>query len=237
MIPIIAMVSSTREDGQYKISQEYINAVLSSGGAPFMLPPCTDEEKLDALLKNADGLVLTGGCDMEPARYGQKTQPWCGRIDTQRDEEEYILLEKAFKRRMPVLGICRGFQTINCFLGGTLYQDIAAEKGVQIKHDQHDRRAEKVHEAALLEGTLLRRIIGKDVIGVNSRHHQGILELAKDLIPSAVAPDGLIEGFEIPEQGLLAVQWHPESMAAAEPEARAIFKEWIGLAAAEGARA
>ena len=237
MIPIIAMVCPSREEGQYRINRDYLNAVLGAGAVPVLIPPCAGDGQLDRLLDLADGLLLTGGGDLSPARYGQSTHEWCGRIDPERDEEEYALLGKAFGRGMPILGICRGFQTLNCFLGGTLYQDIAVEMGTEVKHDQGDRRREKVHEVTVREGTLLRSIVGSGSIGVNTCHHQGIRSLGKGLIASAAAPDGLIEGIELPGQPVMAVQWHPEALFASVPEARAIFTGWIGLAAAKGARA
>ncbi|MBQ7184364.1 MAG: gamma-glutamyl-gamma-aminobutyrate hydrolase family protein [Clostridia bacterium] len=238
MIPIIAMVCPSREEKNYKISRDYVNAVLSAGAVPLMIPPQADGEKLDRLLDLSCGLILTGGGDLAPERYGESTEPFCGEIDRERDEEEYILLEKALRRGMPILGICRGFQTLNCFMGGTLYQDITAQTGSPIKHAQGDRRYEKMHEVDIREGTLLSRFMGCGTAGVNTCHHQGIKALGSGLISSAAAPDGLIEGIEIPGQDVLAVQWHPEALSAADdPQAKAIFSGWVRLAAAKGEKA
>ncbi len=230
MDPIIAMTFPSREDGQAKANMEYPRAVLQSGGVPVMVPPCTDPEKLSAIMEKADGLILTGGCDVEPAKYGQKTESWCGRIDLERDAEEYALLDCAMRLGKPVLGICRGHQVINCYFGGTLYQDIAQETGGSLKHDEFKRRAEDVHPVSVEEGTVLSTIIPKTIY-VNSRHHQGINVPAKGFIPSAYAPDGLIEGIEMKDGPVFGVQWHPESLFAEKDHARKLFAFFVGLCA------
>lgn len=238
MTPIIAMVCPSRDERQYKINRDYMNAVMKTGALPVLIPPGSDGKRLDKLMDLACGLILTGGGDLAPDRYGEKTEPFCGEIDRERDEEEYILLEKALRRRMPVLGICRGFQTLNCFMGGTLYQDIAAQMGTLVKHDRGDRRYEKIHDVDVTAGTLLSRFTGDGIIGVNTCHHQGIKALGAGLVTSAAAPDGLIEGIEIPGEPVMAVQWHPEALSAVDdPQAEAVFSGWVRLAAAEGEKA
>ena len=233
MLPIIAMTCPSHEDGFIKAHDDYINAVLHSGGMPFIVPPCTDDSMLYALLKRADGLVLTGGCDVEPSRYGQKTAPWCGLIDQGRDHQEYCLVRAALEMNLPVMCICRGIQVLNCALGGTLYQDIHQEKPGTLKHDAYEERYLKVHEISVLPGSFLHRSMGEKA-SVNSCHHQAIHSLGYGLTVSATAPDGIIEGVEMANRPVFGVQWHPERLYESTSENRHLFESFIALCVPDG---
>ena len=213
-MPVIAL-SPIWDDEKNRLcmSTDYVNAVLHAGGAPIILPYTDDEKALCEALDAADAVVLTGGCDVDPATYGEEKLPCCGGISALRDRIDQIIIRHALEKRMPILGICRGMQIINVFLGGTLYQDVAEQFGASLKHPCYDTPRDPVHEMQLEQNTLLYSVLGKEHIQVNSRHHQAVNVLGKGLRPAARATDGLIEGMEFIEPyPMLCVQWHPESL-------------------------
>ena len=177
-----------------------------------------------------DGLVLGGGCDVDPERYGQTVKENAGvEIDAGRDALDFTLLDEARRGEVPVLAICRGLQVVNVAFGGTLIQDVPTERESPITHDVP--KAEKTrleHAVSVSPGTRLAGIAGRSELPVNSRHHQAIERAAPGLIVSAVAPDGVVEAAEA-KQGpwLVGVQWHPENLAADGEEAsRRLFAEF-----------
>ena len=221
---VIGVTPAQSDKGNITINQDYLNAIIRAGAAPVLLPMTEDESVQSALLTRIDGLLLSGGADVAPALYGEETLPCCGEILEIRDTFEISMVQKALKIGLPVLGICRGLQVMNVALGGTLYQDIAAQCAGMLRHPREDVPREAAHDVLLPEGRLLRRILGVGTLAVNSRHHQGIKALGQGLLPCAIAPDGLIEGIEMPgKRFALGVQWHPESMCEKHPEQQAIF--------------
>lgn len=175
-----------------------------------------------------DGLVLGGGCDVDPARYGQVVRPGVGvKVDPARDATDFALFERAWKESMPVLGICRGLQVINVALGGTLVQDIPSERPSPVAHQRSEKeKTRRDHTVRVADGTLLREIAGTTEISVNSRHHQAIERPARGLIVSANAPDGTIEAVEGDRnRWLVGVQWHPENLAG-DPISERLFLEF-----------
>jgi putative glutamine amidotransferase len=201
------------------MNQRYYLATAAVGGVPWMIPLIEDLSILREIYDRLDGVLLAGGVDMDPAAYGEEKTPLCGAIDPPRDLVELQLTKWAMVDGKPLFGICRGFQVINVATGGTLYQDVAAECSGAIKHDYFPttgwQRDFLAHPVTLVEGTRLREALGTGRLPVNSMHHQGIDRLGDGLMVSAVAPDGLIEGVELPSHPYLtAVQWHPESMVA-----------------------
>jgi putative glutamine amidotransferase len=179
---------------------------------------------------------------MDPASYGADRHPKLGAIDPARDRVELQLVRWALEDRKPVLGLCRGAQIINVALGGTLYQDLAAELPGSLKHDYFPNagfsRDYKAHEVALAPGSRLHQVMERSPILVNSMHHQGIRDLARELLPTAVAPDGLIEAVERPgDQFLIGVQWHPEMFEMSDSHTRQLFHEFIRASAEWRARA
>jgi putative glutamine amidotransferase len=190
--------------------------VETAGGVPLILPP--QQDNVEALISVIDGLLLSGGPDVDPARYGDTyVHPQTYGIDPDRDQFEIDLFDCARRHGVPVFGVCRGIQVMNVALGGTLIQDVATEHpGIEeIGHRQHERGlAESAvgHEMSAIDPTLL-PIFGNNDLGVNSFHHQAIRDLASDLIPVAYSPDGLIEAVvSRTNPDMFGVQWHPELM-------------------------
>jgi putative glutamine amidotransferase len=230
MKPVIGITPSPSVDVlahgsflRYAMSAPYVAAVLAAGGVPVILPP--QEGNARTLLKVCDGLLLSGGGDVEPGRYaaGYVHATTYG-VSAERDAFELGLMEEAAATDTPVLGICRGIQVFNVALGGTLIQDVATEHegATSIHHRQHEvglATEEKGHTVRVVDGTPLKAVFLEDGLGVNSFHHQAIGELASGLVAAAYAPDGIIEAAFVPGQRfMLAVQWHPELMFERHPE-------------------
>ena len=216
--------SQDDQTGRITVNQDYLDSLLRAGAAPVLLPLTGDRNTLERLLGRIDGLMLTGGADVDPARYGQETLPLCGQTAPLRDEMEFALCRMAVDRDLPVLAICRGEEVLNCVLGGALYQDVAAQYSDALKHPCYDTPRDQVHAVETAPGTRLRDIVGMETIRVNSRHHQAVSRVGQGLIVSARAEDGLVEGVEMPgKRFVLGVQWHPESLSSYRPEAQAIF--------------
>ena len=224
----VGIVPTQVDEMKESISLAYPEAILAAGGLPVLFPVSCEESRLDLLLSQVDGLLLTGGGDVDPALYGEEKLPVCGETSPQRDAMEFPLLRKALKRRMPVLGICRGMQVFCAAMGGTLYQDLPTQFSAEIIHSRMDRPADPIHSVTLRKGTKLAEIIGAETIEVNTRHHQGAKTLPDCLIPSGTAPDGLVEGIELADYPFgIGVQWHPESMQARYPMHRKIFEALV----------
>ena len=216
------------ETKQITINSDYTEALRRAGALPVLLPLRADEEALREMLSRVDGLLLTGGVDIAPEKYGEEKLPCCGAITPLRDDMELPLCRLAVEMNMPVLAICRGHQVLNCALGGTLYQDIAAQYGTALKHPRHDAPREPVHTVKAAESSLLEHITGMKTLQVNSRHHQAVKGLGQGLIATGWAEDGLIEAIEMPgKKFVLGVQWHPESLADRRSEALAIFQGFV----------
>lgn len=194
------------------VNAAYVRAVIRSGAIPLILPPLLGGAHHGPILEVLDGLVLTGGEDVDPAHYGHAPHPALGDVDQLRDAFEIGLFREARTRRMPVLAICRGIQLVNVALGGTLWQDIAAEKPTGLEHRAATSRDVRSHLVEIAPGSRLATALGTTRCEVNSFHHQSIRDIAPGLVITATAPDGEIEGVESPpgDSWLLAVQWHPE---------------------------
>ena len=227
-MPVIAVTPSWDNDTRRMVvNQDYIMAVLDAGGIPMVIPPMQDEARLIEALDRCDGLLLTGGDDVNPACYGEEKLPCCGELTPERDFAEPVLIRRAIEKGMPILGICRGIEIVNVALGGTLYQDIALQYKDELKHPCYDIPASDAHGMRILPDTLLRRVMGTDACMVNSRHHQSVKALAPGMILNAVAPDGLTEGMEAADgRPILCVQWHPESIQRRLPEHLRLF-QWL----------
>jgi putative glutamine amidotransferase len=209
------------------IQREYSAAVAAAGGIPRLIPSLPHLDAAD-VWRGLDGLLLTGGGDVDPARYGQQAAPETASVDVERDEVELSLARFAAERTVPVLGICRGCQVLNVAFGGTLVQhlpDVTSQP-----HLVSEPRSEPAHDVEVAEGSELRAVLGRGSIGVNTVHHQGIAVLAPALRPVAWSPDGLVEGVEHRTRPILGVQWHPESMQG-DGVQRRLF-EWLVESAA-----
>lgn len=166
------------------------------------------------MLERLDGLLMSGGCDVDPARYGERVKSYCGTLIPRRDEEEILLVKKAFERKMPILGICRGLQVMTVAFGGTLYQDLARENEALEHFTITYPRNYEPPKMALKEGSQIREIFGKEIIGVNSFHHQGVKAVPKNAEVTGESPDGINEVLEFSggHSFTIGVQWHPEMM-------------------------
>jgi len=219
---------------QIVVTEAYVQAVAVAGGCPLMVPLGLSPELLDGLLARLDGILFTGGGDIDPAFYGAAPHPKVGDVDLDRDGVELHLLEMSVRQGVPFLGICRGLQLINVGLGGTLYADIAAQRPAALRHDYYPDypRDHLAHAVEVCIGSRLAGILGHSHVEVNSLHHQGIDRLAPGLASVASAPDEIVEAVELPEHPFgLAVQWHPEWLGSHAPM-RALFQAFVR--AAEG---
>ncbi|OAV69543.1 putative glutamine amidotransferasec [Bacteroidales bacterium Barb6XT] len=209
-------ISANRKDGLSCVAETYVRAVLEAGGASVLIPAVTDVGALEAVVAGLDGLLLSGGGDINPLYLCEEPVPGLQDVDTFRDEYELILLRLAAARQIPLFGICRGHQLIHAAFGGSLWQDIYSQAGGQlIKHSQLLAREYPSHSVRLEGGaTKLQGILKEDNLFVNSFHHQAVKEPAAGFITTAVSPDGINEATEHPERNILSVQWHPEAMAA-----------------------
>lgn len=214
------------------MNQRYLMAMSIVGAAPVMVPLFDDDiETLQAIYETLDGVLLPGGVDMNPASYGEAATGLCGALDPARDRVELQLVRWAIEDRKPVLGLCRGLQVINVALGGTLYQDIAAQRDGSVKHDYFPtmgfERDHLAHPVEITGGSRMHALFESHEISVNSMHHQGIKLLAPALVATALAPDGLIEGVESADNHfLVGVQWHPEMLEMSDPHERHMFGEF-----------
>lgn len=206
----------------------YMDGIVDAGGLPIMLPLTAEEDQLEQLVDRVDGVLFTGGQDVDPVVYHAETLPSCGEICPARDAMERALLRLCRERRKPVYGICRGIQLFNAALGGTLYQHLPEQLPSGVEHHMHAPYDRAVHPVSVKQGSLLYRILGKECAAVNSYHHQGVKTLALGLTASAYAPDGLVEAVEDTSQPFfLATQWHPEFFFQKDTDSRKIFRAFV----------
>jgi putative glutamine amidotransferase len=216
------------------LPEHYVKAVVQAGGLPLLVPIGLDERRLALLFNILDGILLSGGGDVHPKRYGALSNHALIDIDEQRDQTELPLARWAVEKGKPLLAICRGLQVLNVALGGTLVQDIPTQLPGAVVHKLADPDGENLrHEVLIRDDTRLRSLIGKPKIEANSFHHQAILELADRLTIAATTADDLVEAVELSDHPfVLGVQWHPERLPAAS-ESQAIFKALIHAALEE----
>jgi putative glutamine amidotransferase len=201
-----------RRAGLHGLREDYVKSVELAGGLPLVLAPGSADDAAD-LLDRVDGLVLSGGSDVDPALYGQARHPRLGAVLRQRDDFELALAREAMARDWPILAICRGHQVLNVACGGTLVQDIPSEVVGGFDHDARSERWERSHDVRILQDTRLRTILKRETVAVNSFHHQAVENVGEGLVASAYsAGDQVIEAIEMPERRfVIGVQWHPES--------------------------
>jgi len=209
-----------------RLSTAYIDALECAGLVPLVVPPLASAEAASAILDAVDGLLLTGGEDVNPSMYGEQPHPKLKSVNDRRDSTEISLILEAKRRRTPVLAICRGIQVINVALGGTLIQDIRAQCAGSLDHDDGSPRTSRTHGITVEPGSLAATALGTTECDVNSLHHQAVKDVSRELRVSARSTDGIIEGLESsdPDWWMLAVQWHPEEMTESpEPWDRGLF--------------
>ena len=240
--PIIA-ITGNFVDGETRIADRYYKSIVKAGGIPFIMPPLADKDVIINTLDRVDGLLLTGGGDVNPLWVGEEPSPSLRSINRERDEAELLTVSLAYNRNIPILGICRGIQVLASALGGTVDQDIAeafsASHSVNnsgqtqhalIKHSQDADRNEPTHTVKISKDTTLYSIYNTEYLAVNSMHHQAVRSGGKRFNVSAIAPDGVIEAIESNEfKPIMGVQWHPEWL---EESGKNLFS-WLVKSASE----
>lgn len=210
------------------VNEDYIISVEQAGGVPVILPVVKNAETLESQLDGLDGLILSGGSDIDPAFYEEEPIFQCGYINHEVDAYSILLAQKAVERKIPLLGICKGNQVINVAFGGSLYQDIATQCETSTEHTQKAPRNNPTHYISINQNSFLYKVFGER-IRVNSFHHQSVKNVAKGFMISAMGVDGIIEGIEsIDGSFVLGVQFHPEMMAShKDPNMMKLFEAFI----------
>lgn len=224
--PIIGITSYGRNaEHRFTIPAEYVDAVRTGGGIPIILPP--GEPQFRSLLDLLDGIIIAGGGDIDPMRYGGKPHETIYMLDTERDQSEIEIMLDLLKREIPMFCICRGMQVLNVALGGTLITHLPDVVGDTVQHRLPPREPNP-HMIYANNGTLLTDIIGQSEFNAVSWHHQAVEQLAPPLSVVATASDGIIEAVEMTDHPwLLAVQWHPELSAAQDPLQQKLFNALV----------
>ena len=226
----VAVTAGIRPDGdtsRVRLTAAYVTALERAGLVPLIVPPLSSTEAASSVLDSVSGLVLTGGEDVDPARYGEQRHEKVRSVNVARDATEAALVEEARARGLPVFAICRGIQILNVALGGTLVQDIPSQCHTEIDHDEEGARTSRTHEVSIEPGSLIAGAVGTEHLSVNSFHHQSVKRVADGMKVTARSPDGVIEGIESTDDSwwVMGVQWHPEEMTdSAEPWDRGLFK-------------
>ena len=247
-IPIIAIPCrhdvSARYTGREINSQNntYLRAVVAAGGAPMLIPLEVDEPKLQALYQLVDGILLTGGGDIDPDFYHQSPHPAVAGIQRERDTVELTLARWAIADKKPLLGICRGFQVITVAAGGALYQDIESLLPNAGRHDFLPRKGDfprdyLAHEVSLNADSRLAQLLGETTFKTNSLHHQALQSIPAPFEIVGYAADGIPEAIELPDHPFcIGVQWHPEELVEKDARARQIFAAFVSAGAQASGR-
>lgn len=236
-----ALISEEQDYGtmhRHRVSADYSEAVLQAGGLPIILP--TQDGTIEQILELVDGLIFSGGADIDPARYGESdVHPMTYDISDERDRFELDLLSAAVEQDMPVLCICRGIQVLNVALGGSLVQHIDDQVEHPLPHRQHEvgiMGTESSHHVAFVEGSLSAEVFEAASLPVNSLHHQSLAEPAERVQVEGVSSDGVIESVSVPGcRFVLGVQWHPELLFKTMPEQIKPFEALVEAARSEAA--
>ena len=239
--PVIG-ITANYADGEARLSERYYKAVAAAGGVPVIIPPLADKDEIINTLDRIDGLLLTGGGDVNPLWVGEEPSPRLHSINRERDKAELMTVRLAYNRQMPILGICRGIQVLAAALGGQVEQDIAegiaagrigtdgGDKNTarQVKHSQDADRCEPTHTVEITKYSTLYALYYKERMAVNSMHHQAVRSCGRRFTVSATAPDGVIEAIESAEfKPVMGVQWHPEWLG---DDGQPLFKWLVGEA-------
>jgi putative glutamine amidotransferase len=237
--PRIAISATTYSDDhrrRVRVNAAYVDAIERAGALPLVVPPLSSLSHTAAIIDACDGLVLTGGEDIDPTRYHAPRDATVDDTNPDRDATEIALVEAARAVACPTFAICRGLQLLNVALGGSLVQDIPSQRPGSLDHDPKGPRSARVHDVDIEAGSALARTLGSTRLRVNSFHHQAADRVAEGLRATAWAPDGIIEGLEWRGPGdwwAVAVQWHPEELVVGpEPAPDAsLFAEFVRRAA------
>jgi len=244
-LPLILVTPSVEQKGiefndcSLSVSFKYEHAILRAGGIPVVSPVSTDRQTLAEVLRRVDGVLLTGGDDINPDLYAPKVTRALRKTVEEtpdgggRDLRELVLIDEIFRQRKPLLAICRGHQLLNISLGGKLVVDIGLQVPGALNHRRIDLACDFVHEIPVAKGSLISKLVHGRNLGMNSTHHQAVIEPADPLVAVARTSDGIVEIMELkPEAAgllpfLLSVQFHPERLADRHADHHAIFKAFI----------
>lgn len=229
--PVIGLTSSyerTEDLDRIFLPSNYLESIRHFGGIPLLVPVKAGPEELEYLLDQCDGLLLTGGNDIDPALYGEEILNDTVEPVPERDEMETKLCRMAAGRDLPVFGICRGIQIMNVAFGGTLYQDIPSQIHSEIKHRMEKPCHRSCHSCIPEHGSPLQQLVGSHVIGVNSHHHQAVKTVAPGFSVMGRSEDGVIEAIWNPSKKFVwGVQWHPERIWDIEESSAKLFEAFI----------
>jgi len=247
--PLILISPSTQKRGvefadlSISLSNKYSRAVASAGGLPWIAPAIPSKSLVAASVARADGVMLTGGDDLQPELYTKELSPTLRKTvsepEPERDLFELMLVEEVFRQRKPLFAICRGHQLVNVAFGGTLVVDIQTQIPGAFNHSCTDRKCSVVHDAELERGSLLAQIVGGKKLGVNSSHHQALAKVAEPFAVTARSSDGVIEAMELKTGAaslpfFLAVQFHPERLCERHTGHAKLFKRFVRASAQNG---
>lgn len=222
--PVIGIGTLFKET-HYATETHYVDVIRAAGGIPVLFPINDDVKEIDKMLSMIDGLVVPGGEDVHPFFYGEEPSPHFGKECVERDYFEIILIRLAKSKHIPILSVCRGMQVTNVALGGSLCQDIpSSDYSPKIQHGQYSTNTTPHHSISIVPGSRLFSILGGKAL-VNTHHHQCVKDLAPGMHITATAPDGVPEAME--GEGILCVQFHPESMYEKHPEMLEIYKDLV----------
>lgn len=239
--PVIGITSAWENDPNLQnyfrncVSIDYSKSIIAAGGTPIIIPTLDDLDTIKEQVKLLDGLILSGGADINPLLYGEEFKNGIGVVSLERDRGEMLFLEEFIKSGKPILGICRGHQLLNVFMGGTLFQDLKYTNTEVVKHRQDFYPDMPVHKVKIIDkDNILADLFGEEIF-TNSFHHQAVNKIGKDLTPIAIASDGIIEAFQMKNHKFFyGIQWHPEMMTArGNTDMLKIFKKFVEKAAAK----
>lgn len=230
MVIIGLSANQETKNGSSSMPKDYVLSVLRAGALPVILPMIPEDDPqydqlMDKIINSVDGIIFTGGPDLDPILYNEAILPECHEPLSDRDKADLALFSRAYSARKPFLAICRGIQVCNVALGGTLYQDLPSQLNSSVMHQQSGIK--HAHQVQVTEGSLLKSIVKADTLPVTSRHHQAIKQVAKGLKVSALSEDGVIEAVEFDDDRPgLCLQWHPENLTEGDERQQALF-EWL----------
>lgn len=241
--PLVLISPSTQtqgaefSDASISLSNRYPEAIIAGGGVPWIMPCVASPDLIAESVRRCDGVLLTGGNDVQPQLYqshlAPKLKDKLGPLDPQRDLLECLLINEVFQQRKPMMAICRGQQILNVVLGGTLIVDIPTQRPGALNHNQPDRKYQAVHQVALRSDSQLATICGKTTLEVNSTHHQAVDRVAKPLKITSLSADGVIESMELNHEAalllpyLVSVQFHPERLYDRSADFLSLFRSFI----------
>lgn len=225
--PLIGITTSL-DNGKMIVDRNNSDAILRAGGIPVLVPYSASKEEIRNLASRLDGLLLTGGGDIDPTLFGEEPHPGLGSITPERDFLEVELVHAMMEADKPIFAICRGCQILNIAAGGDMYQDLYGQRDGLLQHSQKAPRHHASHKLEVVAGTQLHGVVGDALYKINSYHHQAVRRLAPGFILAGTATDGVIEAFESEKHRfILGVQWHPECMIDVDPISQKLFDLFV----------